>query len=395
MNPPLWRWLVRHRIAVANIGLVVVLVIGLGYLAGWVMRVDPFRSTFTVRVEMAASGGLQPNNDVAFRGWRVGRVRSIDITRDGVVAVAEIDSTAQIPASGTAAVQRLSAAGEQFLDLLPDTDDGPYLGDGSVIDAGKVTLPVPVQSVLSDVTGMINGLNPDRLEVIVDELDKALSGGPDQLREVVSGMSQALTGLDSLLPQTTKLIENLEVIAGTTAHAQPDLSTLTRDSAVLFNQTAAADQELRRLLDLGPGQLATLGDVVAETSDPATDLVANMVAITRAAQLRTPAMAALFPSMRQFTKAIGVPAHDGEFHTLADFLPRPTCDYRTIPIAPELVADTRVRLYNYCLAEDSPSQIRGSADAPRPDVPNNTAGPPPGVTGNELSQPNQPAIPAN
>ena len=263
---------------------------------------------------------------------------------------------------------------------------------GAVVDRSRTSVPIPVQNVLTDLSGFIGGMNPDRLDVIIDELDKALAGGPDRLRNMVSGISRAMAGLTDLLPQTRSLIENLEVVAETTSHAQPDLGTVTSAGSALFQQATAADQEVRRFLDQGPGQLATLGGVVAENADPMTDLTTNFVAITTAAKLRQPAVEALFPSLRQGSQALGVPAHDGAYHTLADFYPRPTCEYDTIPVAPNNEAtDTRQRLYNYCLADDPSLQVRGSANAPRPNVGDNGAGPPPGVTGNEMSQP----IPGN
>jgi hypothetical protein len=205
---------------------------------------------------------------------------------------------------------------------------------------------------------------------------------------MISGISRAMAGLTDLLPQTRQLIENLEIIAETTSHAQPDLATLTRAGGVLFEQLSAADREVRHLLDEGPGQLATLGGFVSRTQDPITDLVTNFVAITRAAKLREPAIAALFPALRAGSEALGIPAHDNAFHTMVDIWPRPTCEYDTIPVVPtQKMTDTRVRLYNYCVTDDPALQIRGSANAPRPNVPDNGSGPPPGVTGDELSRP--------
>ncbi|WP_069163936.1 MCE family protein [Nocardia altamirensis] len=388
MNPPLWQWLVRRRTAVANIGLVVVLVLGVSYLGANVLRFNPLPSTYKVRVELANSGGLAPNNDVTFRGTRIGRVDDVRISGDGVAAIAEIDKAARIPVGGTVAVGRLSAAGEQYLDFRPDADSGPYLIDGAVVARAQTAVPVTVQSVLANMSGLIAGMNPARLNVIIDELDKALAGGPDRLRNMISGISRAMAGLTDLLPQTRQLVANLQVIAETTAHAQPDLTTLTTGSSALFQQLTAADQEVRAFLELGPGQLATLGGIVHDTEDPVTNLVTNFVAITKAAKLRAPAIAALFPALRAGSEAIGIPAHDNAYHTLIDPWPRPSCDYDTVPVVPTTATvDTRVRLYNYCVTSDPALQIRGSANAPRPNVPDNGSGPPPGVTGNELSRP--------
>ncbi|MDE1670866.1 MCE family protein [Nocardia gipuzkoensis] len=388
MNSPLWQWLVRRRVAVANFGLVVVLVLGAAYLGAEVLRIDPLPDNYSVTVELQSSGGLSAGNDVTFRGTRVGKVRAVKVAGSGVAAVAEIDSGAKIPVGGTVAVGRLSAAGEQYLDFRPDSDTGPYLTDGAVVERSRTAVPVSVQSVLTNLSGFIGGLNPDRLNVIIDELDKALAGGPDQLRNMVSGISRAMAGLSDLLPQTRQLIENLEVIAETTSHAQPDLATLTRTGGVLFEQLTAADQEVRHFLDEGPAQLSTLGGFVSRTQDPITNLVTNFVAITKAAKLRAPAIAALFPALRVGSQALGIPAHDNAFHTLVDIWPRPTCEYETIPVVPtDKMTDTRIRLYNYCVTSDPALQVRGSANAPRPDVPDNGATRPPGVGGDELSRP--------
>ncbi|WP_174187647.1 MCE family protein [Nocardia barduliensis] len=388
MNSPLWQWLVRRRIAVANFGLVVVLVLGAVYLGAEVLRINPLPDNYSVTVELQSSGGLAAGNDVTFRGTRVGKVTEVKVAGSGVAAVAEIDAAAKIPVGGTVAVGRLSAAGEQYLDFRPDSDTGPYLTDGALVERSQTTVPVSVQSVLTNLSGFIGGLNPDRLNVIIDELDKALAGGPDQLRNMVSGISRAMAGLSDLLPQTRQLIENLEVIAETTSHAQPDLATLTRTGGVLFEQLTAADREVRHFLDEGPAQLSTLGGFVSRTQDPITNLVTNFVAITKAAKLRAPAIAALFPALRVGSQALGIPAHDNAFHTLVDIWPRPTCEYDTIPLVPtDKMADTRVRLYNYCVTSDPALQVRGSANAPRPDVPDNGATRPPGVGGDELSRP--------
>lgn len=388
MNSPLWQWLVRRRVAVANFGLVVVLVLGAAYLGAEVLRIDPLSDNYSVTVELQSSGGLSAGNDVTFRGTRVGKVREVKVAGSGVAAVTEIDSGAKIPVGGTVAVGRLSAAGEQYLDFRPDSDTGPYLTDGAVVERSRTAVPVSVQSVLTNLSGFIGGLNPDRLNVIIDELDKALAGGPDQLRNMVSGISRAMAGLSDLLPQTRQLIENLEVIAETTSHAQPDLATLTRTGGVLFEQLTAADQEVRHFLDEGPAQLSTLGGFVSRTQDPITNLVTNFVAITKAAKLRAPAIAALFPALRVGSQALGIPAHDNAFHTLVDIWPRPTCEYETIPVVPtDKMTDTRIRLYNYCVTSDPALQVRGSANAPRPDVPDNGATRPPGVGGDELSRP--------
>ncbi|WP_194816579.1 MlaD family protein [Nocardia sp. XZ_19_385] len=381
----------RSKLFLSNAGLVLVLIVGATYLLISIMRVNPLQETYSVTVNLDRSGGLQPGNDVTLRGYRVGKVKSIQLTNRGqaIAATAEIDSDYRIPQDTLISVQALSGVGEQYIDFRPEGEQGPFLRDGSVVDfdASRIKTPTPVWSVLDNTTALISQVDPDKFAVILSELDIALSGGPDQLRGLVNGISLASYGLDNLLPQTTNLIANLQTITETTSHAQPDLATLTANSGVLFNQFNNANAELQAILDQAPGQFSSLGAVLDRTADPITSLAANFVAITKAAQLRKPALRALFPSLALGLDALGVPAHDGEFHTILDVWPRPTCYYDTPMIRNEVVSDNTMPKWNYCVNPPPGQQIRGAANAPRPDVPNNGAQMPPNADPNERTLP--------
>ncbi|MFG3616404.1 MlaD family protein [Nocardia sp. NPDC047654] len=385
------RKLFGSKIFLSNVGLVLVLLVGATYLLLNVMRVNPLRSDYTVTVNLDRSGGLQPGNDVTLRGWRIGKVTSIELSDRGqaIAATAQIESKYKIPVDTQIAVQALSGAGEQYIDFRPNAEQGPFLANGAVIkfDPDRIHTPTPVWSVLDNSSALIAQINPEHFQVILNELDIALSGGPDQLRGLVNGISLATAGLDSLLPQTTNLITNLRTIASTTSNAQPDLATLTRNSGVLFQQFNNANAELQRVLDQAPGQLTSLGAVVDRTADPITSLATNFQAITKAAQLRLPALRALFPSLALGGEALGVPAHDGEFHAMIDIWPRPFCTYNTPKMRNEVVQDGTIPMWNYCENPPPGQQIRGAANAPRPDVPNNGAHMPPGVDPNERTLP--------
>ncbi|MET8429219.1 MlaD family protein [Nocardia sp. NPDC004860] len=375
----------------SNLALILLLAVGAAYLAIHVARVRAPGSTYTVTVQLDRSGGLQVGNDVTWRGYRVGSVKAIQIGDGGalVSAVAEIDKRYRIPADSKIAVSALSAAGEQYIDFRPNTDKPPYLRDGQVVrfNPGKITTPTPVFETLTNTSELIAQIDPDKYAVILDNLDTALSGGPDQLRGLIDGLSIATTGLDNRLPQTVSLIENLRVIAGTTSHAQPDLGTLTRNTSIVVDQARAADAELRQLLDRAPGQLGIFDAVLDRNMDPIHSLATTMSAIVRAALLRVPALRALFPALVVGSSAIGVPAHDGEFYTIVDAWLRPWCNYPTRTVPPSIATVPVFSSWNYCDNPPDDQQIRGSANAPRPDVANNGAHRPTGVDPNQRTLP--------
>lgn len=380
-----------HKTLMSNLALILLLVVGAAYLAIHVARVRAPGSTYTVTVQLDRSGGLQAGNDVTWRGYRVGSVKAIQISDGGalVSAVAEIDKRYRIPADTQIAVSALSAAGEQYIDFRPNTDTPPYLHDGQVVrfNPGKITTPTPVSETLTNTSELIAQIDPDKYAVILDNLDTALSGGPDQLRGLIDGLSIATTGLDNRLPQTVSLIENLRVIAGTTSHAQPDLGTLTRNTSIVVDQARAADAELRQLLDRAPGQLGIFDAVLDRNMDPIQSLATTMSAIVRAALLRVPALRALFPALVVGSSAMGVPAHDGEFYTIVDAWLRPWCNYPTRTVPPSIATVPVFSSWNYCDNPPDDQQIRGSANAPRPDVPNNGAHRPTGVDPNQRTLP--------
>lgn len=381
----------EHKTLISNLSLVGILLVGAGYLAVDVARVRLPGGTYAVTVHLDRSGGLQAGNDVTWRGYRVGQVRAVDIIDGGagIAATADIDDKYKIPADTAIAVGALSGAGEQYLDFRPHTDTAPYLHDGDVIrfDPEQISTPTPVWAALASTNDLISQIDPDKYAVILDELDTALSGGKEQLRALIDGVSLATHGLDNLLPQTVNLIASLRTIASTTSQAQPDLGTLTRNSRTLIDQADAANAELRTLLERAPGQLAVAVETLDRNDDPIQRLVVTMTAIVRAAQLRIPALRALFPALVPGTQAMGVPAHDNEFYTIVDIWMRPWCQYSTKPSPHYVVQDGTLGRWNYCDNPPPDQQIRGSVNAPRPNVPDNGAHMPAGADPNERTLP--------
>src|SRR5688500_1875497 len=87
----------------------------------------------TVTLQLPATGGLYQFSNVTYRGVQIGKVTDVQPTRDGAVATLSLDTSPKIPADLHAAVLSVSAVGEQYVDLQPDDEAGPYLHDGSVI----------------------------------------------------------------------------------------------------------------------------------------------------------------------------------------------------------------------------------------------------------------------
>ena len=111
------------------------------------------RSTTTTTrstAHFADSGGIFAGGEVTYRGVSVGKVNKLVLTDEGVDVVLDIDNGYdEIPADTLAVVGNRSAVGEQYVELQPQRDDGPYLHNGSVIDEQDTRLPIATDTLLT------------------------------------------------------------------------------------------------------------------------------------------------------------------------------------------------------------------------------------------------------
>src|ERR1700742_933529 len=101
----------------------------------------------TVTLELPSTGGLYRFSNVTYRGVQVGKVTAVSLTAKGAKATLSLGTSPKVPANLQAAVQSVSAVGEQYVDLQPRTDSGPYLQNHSTITADNATIPAPVGPV--------------------------------------------------------------------------------------------------------------------------------------------------------------------------------------------------------------------------------------------------------
>ncbi|MGN2639842.1 MlaD family protein [Nocardia takedensis] len=358
----------RHRTAASLLGLVVILVVGSGYLLIGILDIDPLDRPYRVRVELAASGGLLPGQDVTLRGVRVGRVESVEVAGDRVVAVAAIEQRVRIPVAGQVRAAALSAAGEQYLDFLPSSGAGPYLADGAVITADRTSTPVPLSDMLESLSATLVQIDPVRLAAISRELGVG-QAGPDKLATIIDGGTFLISTLDSVLPQTVSLLHNSRVVMNTLDDGQDALRATGADLSATLAGVSAMTGGYEQLLARTPPMLAGFDAVLAENSPTMVQLLGNLVTISQVAYSRIPALNEFFfPQQRAGSALDAVTSafHDGGVWALASIYPRYSCDYN-LPRRPGSVPDyAEPYLHADCADPDTSLVPRGARNAPRP-----------------------------
>lgn len=380
-------FLLRNKILLSNLALVLVMLVGVGYLSLGVLRWRPLDDSYSLTVEFANSGGVQETSDVTLRGARVGEVDKIRATPTSVEVDVTIDSKYKINRDAAVEALGLSAVGEQYVDFQPTTDAGPYFSNGDKISTTQTSSTVAFPKLLESTVNVVNQIDPDELKVTIDELDVALdSGGKNQLRALFNSGGVIFADLYRVLPETVTLIQNTGTILETTADVQPDLGTLTGGISSLIDALVASDQELRTFLGRAPAQLTTLGGSFNQLTDPLTDVLKQFLDIAQQGALRAPALVNLLPSIRDGAITSMAMFHDGAWWAYGSIYPRPYCDYPVLPEPPTEILQSSVPVNMYCVTEDPTQQIRGAANAPRPPG-DDTAGPPPNFDPNARTAP--------
>src|SRR5215472_17176367 len=122
----------------------------------------------TITLQLPSTGGLYRFSNVTYRGVQVGKVTDVKLTETGAEATLTLDTSPKIPADLKAEVRSVSAVGEQYVDLRPRTDSGPYLHDGSVIAVRDTTIPQPVGPMLDQVSALVGSIPKTKLGQLLD-----------------------------------------------------------------------------------------------------------------------------------------------------------------------------------------------------------------------------------
>ncbi|MDT0202022.1 MlaD family protein [Nocardioides sp. AE5] len=247
----------RRRVRIAQVLLIAIVVAGTFYVTDLVVGGGIFSSPYRVTVQLEGAGGLHDQSTVNYRGQKVGQVKSVRLTPDGVVAEIEIDEGVRVPVDSTFNVRNLSAVGEQYLNIEPNTDQGPFLADGAVIASDRTSLPMPMPQVLADTQQLMKRIDITDIETIANEADDAFGDGSADLRALSVEMEHALALMRTLEPDVLRILEAGQVPLATVA----EQADQWRTTAANLQAIAA---ELRQAAPLVGHLVATAGPVMGD-----------------------------------------------------------------------------------------------------------------------------------
>ncbi|MGY0067092.1 MCE family protein [Streptomyces sp. QTS137] len=282
--------MITPAVRLKNLAFLLVAVLALSYLGiryADLGRYAGVADHYTVDVRLPHTGGLFTHSDVTYRGVSVGRVGPIGLTADGVVAELRIKKSApRIPADTRAVVAGLSAVGEQYIDLRPESDGGPHLTEGTRIERTDTQVPAPVTDVLTSVNDLAGSVPLEDLRTVVDEFGKAFEGHGDDLEVLLDSGSDFVVAADRNLPATTRLITDGETVLRTQAEEGRAIRDFATGAAELARALKGSDADLRRLLAVTPGAATQVSGVLRDLDPSLGVVLANLLTTSEIAVTR-------------------------------------------------------------------------------------------------------------
>jgi phospholipid/cholesterol/gamma-HCH transport system substrate-binding protein len=237
-----------------------------------------YSTSYTVVAHFRDSGGMYDGGMVSYRGVRVGRVDKLVLTHQGVDAYLDIDNGwDKIPSDALAVVGNRSAVGEQYVDLQPKTDSGPYLRDGSQIAMPDTRTPIPTDKLLTDISRTVESVNRGSLRTTVHELGRAFAGtGPDLQRIIDTGTSFIHTANRNFDVTTALIKDGNKVLHGQVASASA-IRSFAKDLRLFSGTLAGHDKSLRQVIDDGSVTAVQLRRFLQDNRVDLAGLINNLV----------------------------------------------------------------------------------------------------------------------
>lgn len=275
--------MITRRTKVQLLIFVVITLIGVTFVGARYARLDRvfFDDSYTVVAHFEDSGGIFAGAEVTYRGVTIGRVDKMQLTDSGVDVHLDIDNEwDQIPAQTLALVGNRSAVGEQYVELQPKQDDGPYLDDDSEIPTVDTRLPTPTAKLLGDLSATVNSVDKKDLRTVVHELGVAFDGAGEDLGQIIDTSNSFIELADDNFDVTAALIKDANTVLSGQLSTASAIRNFSRNLEAFSTTLAGADQDLRTVIDTGSATANEVRTFIEDNQVDLASLLNNLVTVS-------------------------------------------------------------------------------------------------------------------
>ena len=270
-------------VKVRLIAFLVLSALGVVYVAGSFLGLTDkiLGRGFTMHATLPTSGGLYEGSEVDIRGVKVGEVKKMDVTPDGVRLDLAMKDGTRLPLDSSMHVHNLSAVGEQYLDFEPPSDRGPYAGPGDTIRGDAASLPISEEKLLTQMDAMVSSVNGADLSTVVTELGTMFRGTANPLQHMVDSGSRLVDDASAHADETLDLFDTGRTVLRTQAAHEKDIRSFARDMADLTGSLSASDKDIRTLLQGGPATVKEVNALLKGLEPTLPIFLSNLVTVSQ------------------------------------------------------------------------------------------------------------------
>jgi len=340
---------------------------------------------YRVDANFVAGGGIYENANVTYRGVTIGRVESVGLTNDGVVAHMRLNSGTPVPDNVTATVKSVSAVGEQYIDLVPPEDPSPQkLRNGASIPQDRTAIGQDIAGLLDEADRLVASVSDSRLQDLLRETFKAFNGAGPELARLIQSSRLLVDEANNNYGQVSQLIDQAGPFLDAQIRGGDDIKSLADGLARLTGEVANADPQLRTTLQTVPGATEAANETFSGIRPSFPVLAANLANFGRIGVIYNKSLEqalVIFPALMAAlnTVAGGVPADEGgKLDFKIHLQDPPPCSVGFLPATQiRSPADTTLRELPpdlYCkVAHNDPSVVRGARNYPCQEFPGKRA----------------------
>ncbi|MBF6539246.1 MCE family protein [Nocardia farcinica] len=251
---------------------------------------------YQIRIQMPNVTTLTANSPVRVDDVDVGSVTDIEVQDWHALVTVSLNRDVRLPANAVAKIGQTSLLGSNHVELSPPTDVVPegQLRPGDVIPLDRAGAYPTTEEVLSSLSVVLNGGGIAQLETITKELNAALTGREDAIRDLLPQLNELTTNLRDQTGDIIAAMEGLDRFGGQLAQQRTVLETaldgihpaltVLADRRENITRAITALGELsdvtQRVIDTSgenlKANLASLGPVLQQLADTGNNLTESL-----------------------------------------------------------------------------------------------------------------------
>ncbi len=248
----------------------------------------------TVTVALPGSGGLYVGSEVDYRGYRVGEVVDMRPTAAGVDVIAELEEWAEVPRASRIEVASTSAVGEQYLNFVPESSQGPYLADGSKVSGTADALPPSTDEMLTALDAFVASVEPDDLQTVVRELGTMFRGNAQNLRLLLDSGTAFIDEATEHQDATIALLKDGGKVLETQREESDNIRSFASDLSKVTEALRSSDSDLQDVLSDGAEATEEVDKLVTDLRVAVPPLLSNLIDINQVINPRIEGLGMVF-----------------------------------------------------------------------------------------------------